>query len=154
MSTIIEAPPPVVSAGGSGGGGSGWVELTVAKHDIDAHLLAGRLEEAGIEVSMVKDKTSPAWLFGGSNPRAPVTLLVRRFQLESARLALAEIAFEAPAATPVSSPAEAPRRARLWPILWWAAALALGAFFSTIGLAQTARSLHGCKVPVICSNDR
>ena len=136
-------PPPVKAF--SGGGGSGWVELIRARGDIDAHLLVGRLLEAGVESRTVKDRSSPgAWLLAGSNPWAPVAILVRRFQLDDARLVLAEISFELP---PASEPARRPRPRR-WsgPLLWWAVAIALGAVFTGIGLLQTATSMHRCEV--------
>jgi hypothetical protein len=84
---------------GRGGGGSRWVHLYRARNDIDAHLLVGRLEEAAIEASTLKDKTAPgAWLYGGSNPWAAVNVMVRSVQLEDARVVLAEIAYENPPA--------------------------------------------------------
>lgn len=125
-----------------GGGGSGWVELIRAHGDIDAHLLVGRLSEAGVETRTVTDRSAPwTWMLAGSNPWAPVSILVRRLQLEDARLVLAEISYELPAATP---PVQ--RRQPRWkgPLLWWSAALALGAIFTAIGLIQTVASMEQC----------
>lgn len=130
-------------------GGSGWIRLTRATGDIDAHLLSGRLTEAGIETWLVKDRDAPgAWLYGGSNPWAPVTVMVRRIQLDEARLVLAEIAYEAPAVdrAPSASPAPAP-------VVWWAVAVGLGVLFTVIGLARTTQlmeSNRSCAAPVIC----
>ena len=137
-------PPPVAIF--SGGGGSGWVELIRARGDIDAHLLAGRLLEAGVESRTVKDRSSPgAWVLAGSDPWAPIAILVRRFQLEDARLVLAEISFDLPPAPP---PARRVMRRRRWsgPLLWWAVAIVLGAVFTGIGLLQTATTMHRCEV--------
>jgi hypothetical protein len=135
-------PPPVSRF--EGGGGSGWVMLIRANGDIDAHLLTGRLLEAGVESRTVKDRSSPgAWMLAGSNPWAPVIILVRRFQLEDARLVLAEISFDLPdAAEPLPRPV-----AHRWsgPLLWWAVAIALGAIFTGIGLLQTASSMDQCR---------
>lgn len=133
--------PPRERAGG--GGGSGWVPLLRANHDIEAHLLIGRLAEAGVEATSLKDRHAPgAWLHGGSNPWAPATILVRRFQLEDARIVLAELAFAAPAVVPQAG-AEGPRCWR-GPLVWWAAAIGLGLLFTGLGLMQTANEVERC----------
>jgi len=139
--------PPAQDASGRGGG-SGWVELLCAHDDIEAHLIGGRLEAAGVEVSMLKDRSGPAWLFGGSNPWAPVTLMVRRLQLDDARIVLAEVAYEAPSRPEV---AERPRGWR-GPIMFWAAALALGALLTGVALARTEQSLGNCDLPLVCAD--
>ena len=77
------------------GGDSSWIRLTSAANDIDAHLVGGRLEAAGVQCRFVKEtRDLAAWLYGGSNPWAPVNVMVRRFDLEPARRVLAEIALE------------------------------------------------------------
>ncbi len=139
--------PPASSIGdGGGGGGSRWVALVKASNDIEAHLLMGRLGEAGVESRTLKDKGAPgAWLYGGSNPWAPVTVMVRSRQLEDARLVLAEVSFEAPD--------EAPPAEREWrvPVLWWATALVLGVLFTGMALAQAATSYGACQIPIFCN---
>ena len=131
------------------GGGARWIELTKAHDDIDAHLLVGRLMEASIETRTVKDRSAPgAWLLGGSNPWAPVTILVRNFDLESARVVLAEVAFEAPDVEPERPPPPAARRKNAW--LWWTTALLLGLTFSALIVAQAARATAGCQLPILC----
>ena len=140
-STILLPPPASVF---KGGGGSGWVELIRARGDIDAHLLVGRLGEAGVETRTVKDRSEPwSWMHAGSNPWAPVSILVRKLQLDDARLVLAEISFDLPAAP---ERAIQPRESR-WvrPLVWWSIALALGAIFTGIGLLQTVNSMDQCK---------
>lgn len=134
------------------GGGTGWVELSTARDDIEAHLLIGRLAESGIETRTVKDRSGPgAWLYGGSNPWAPVAILVKRIQLEDARLVLAEISWAQPAVDPDTPPSpESAGRPHV--VAWWAAALALGIAFSAIALARTADVLHGCDMPIICGH--
>ena len=135
----VAIPPPETVAGPEPGGGSEWTELIKARHDIDAHLLTGRLEEAGIETRSVVDRGAPgAWLYGGSNPWAPVTVMVRRFQLEDARIVLAEISFDGPSATELAAMARG-RRAS-YGILWWVTALLLGLALTVIVLGQIARA--------------
>ena len=127
------------------GGGGGWVDLVTAENDIEAHLLTGRLCEAGIETRTVKDRSAPgAWLYGGSNPWAPVTVLVRRVHVDDAKIVLAEISWVGPSAGEHGpGPAQGSAR-RFHSILWWAAALALGVVFTALGLARTAESLQSC----------
>ncbi len=126
-------PDPPAGNDGRGGGGSEWVELVKARNDIDAHLLMGRLAEAGVEARTLKERgSSPSWLTAGSNPWAPVMVLVRRFDLDSARLVLAEVSFEAPAAEPHAC---APQQ-RSIPILWWSLAVGLGILLTAGALAQ------------------
>ena len=139
-SNVLLPPPASVW---KGGGGSGWVELIRAQGDIDAHLLVGRLGEAGVETRTITDRSAPwTWMLAGSNPWAPVSILVRKLQLEDARLVLAEISYELPPAPPRASDGS---RAR-WkgPVLWWSVALALGAGFTAIGLIQTVSSMEQC----------
>ena len=144
-------PPPVDTPSGGGGGDRGWVELVRAENDIDAHLLAGRLNDAAIETRTVKDRAVPgAWLYGGSNPWAPVTIYVRRWQLLDARVVLAEVAYNSPDAEGSASAHDRPG----WriPLMWWATALALGVFFTVVALLQAASSMSFCQLPIFCSN--
>ena len=143
----IDLPPFTVDE--HRGGGARWVELTKAHDDIDAHLLTGRLQEAGIETRTMKDRSAPgAWLLGGSNPWAPVTILVRTFELDPARLVLAELAYEGPTVEPERpvSPAARRRAARMW----WVTAVILGLTFTALIAAQAARALPGCQLPILC----
>ena len=147
-SSILLPPPASVW---KGGGGSGWVELMRARGDIDAHLLVGRLGEAGVETRTVKDRSAPGtWMLAGSNPWAPVSILVRRLQLEDARLVLAEISFDLPSA-PERTVESSHSRWR-GPVLWWSLALALGAIFTGLGLIQTATTMEQC-ARAACAQD-
>jgi hypothetical protein len=67
---------------------------------------------------------------------------VRKLQLEDARVVLAEISFELPAAAPRA--VEDPPARWKGPLLWWSLALALGAVFTAIGLIQTVSSMEQC----------
>lgn len=134
------APPgPLREGPQESGGGSSWVELAKARNDIDAHLLSGRLAEAGIETRKIKQRgTSPSWLIGGSDPWAPVTVLVRRFELDDARLVLAELSWAAPSAGARPTPDELrPRH-----VVWWAAALGLGILLTAGVLAEAAGAMQ------------
>jgi hypothetical protein len=140
-------PPPDLDVNFGGGGGSEWVQLTVASNDIDAHLLTGRLSEIGIETQTKKDPSAPgAWLYGGSDPWGPVIVYVRRYQLEDARIVLAEIAYDA-APAPEMPNLDRPRTS---PLVWWMAAIGLGALLTGVALEQTARSLDVCDLPLLC----
>ena len=135
----VATPPPETITHSDPGGDSEWVELIKARHDIDAHLLTGRLEEAGIDTRSVVDRGAPgAWLYGGSNPWAPVSVLVRRFQLQDARIVLAEISFGGPSATELAALARSRRVS--FGVLWWATALLLGLVFIVLILGQVARA--------------
>ncbi|MGH2753094.1 MAG: putative signal transducing protein [Actinomycetota bacterium] len=130
------------------GGGSGWIKLIDAPDDIEAHLIVGRLAEAGIETRTLKDRSGPGtWLYTGSNPWAPVTVLVRKLQLEDAQLVLAEVAFAAPPAEPDDSA----RSGRWWgPVLWWTAAISLGVLFTALGWVQANEQMESCGRPAGC----
>ena len=152
MPVKIDAPPPPADVHDRGGGGDrDWVALFHARNDIDAHLLAGRLNDAAIETRSIRDRGVPVWLYGGAYPRAPVTIFVRRFQLIDARIVLAEVAFDAPSAgeSPLTDDSA---RWRI-PLMWWATALALGIFFTVVALVQAANSMTSCRVPLVCTDD-
>ncbi len=149
MATRVDLPPPPVTLDEHAGGGSDWVHLVHATNDIDAHLLEGRLQEAGIEVRRIKDRSGPVWLHGGSNPWAPVAIWVRRYQLDDSRLVLAELSFNSPAV-----PQREPTRSGWPPVAWWSVAIALGILLSGIGLALTAEYLDRCGFDVSCGDPR
>ncbi|HEX2241209.1 MAG TPA: DUF2007 domain-containing protein [Actinomycetota bacterium] len=149
MGLRIDAPAPPLSVEDPGGGGSEWVVFARAANDIEAHLLTGVLNEAGIETYAVTDRSAPgAWLHGGSDPWAPVTVYVRRLQYEDGRIVLAELALSDEAAVPLPRPA--PQRRTAGVVVWWVAALALGALFTGIALAQTAAFLERCDWRLVC----
>ena len=154
MTTVVDLPPPDLLEDLGGSGGSGWVVLIKARHDIDAHLLAGRLAEAGIETKTMKDIGAPgAWLYGGSNPWAPVSVLVKRLDLDDAKLVLAEISFAGPTADQLA--AQAAERQGSFPFVWWVTAVLLGAALSVLVLSQVTRwSDIGCQLPALCEDGR
>ena len=128
------------------------MRLCRAANDIEAHLLVGRLTEAGIETRTITDRAAPsAWLYGGGNQWAPVTVYVLKIQLEDAHIALAEAAFQGPAAAVGGT---GPGSAHRLPWRWWTTALAMGLVLSGVALAQAASSLEACRVPVLCDDAR
>jgi catechol 2,3-dioxygenase-like lactoylglutathione lyase family enzyme len=145
-------PPPVDLGDEGGGGGSGWVRLLRARNDIDGHLLVGRLGEAGVEACMVWEKGAPsAWLYGASKPWSPVAVMVRRRQLDDARLVLAEVSWEGP-----DHVREVAVETPDWrvPVVWWATAIVLGTLLTGTALAELANATFvRCRVPILCSND-
>jgi hypothetical protein len=149
MSVAVGLPPPATST--PTGGGSRWVRLCRAANDIEAHLLVGRLTEAGIETRSITDRAPSAWLYGGGNQWAPVTVYVLKIQLEDAHIALAEAAFQGPAA---AGGGTGPGSAHRLPWRWWTTALAMGLVLSGVALAQAASSLEACRVPVLCDEAR
>lgn len=149
MPITIDAPPSPPALEEERGGGNDWVELVKTPNDIEAHLLTGRLSESGVETRTLKDRSGPgAWLLGGSDPWAPVTILVHRLQLEDARLVMAEISLENPPAE--REPAPTPPQQRRRAVVWWLAALILGMIFTSIALVRTGTALGSCGIPVIC----
>jgi hypothetical protein len=152
MGVRVEAPPPIDTAHeSSGGGGGDWVELFKAANDIDAALLTGRLDDAAIETRTIKDRREPgAWLYGGSNPWAPVMVYVRRRQLTDAQIVLAEISV-ASSKEDTQKPAPSRSGHRRLPVIWWATALVLGIALSALIVNQVTSSSGPCVVPVFCN---
>ena len=69
-----------------------WERLTTANDDIEAQLLIGILEEENIPTRVVKDRSGYGdYLYGGSNPWAPVAVHVHPSQLDAARRAIESV---------------------------------------------------------------
>ena len=149
MTSKVESPPPPVALDPAGG--SDWTELAEARDDIEAHLLAGLLGEAGIETRTVTDRSGPGtWLYGESNPWAPVMVWVRRYHREQAGILLAEMAWEGPAARPPDRQDAQPHRRTS--LVWWAVALALGTLLTGVALMRTEAALGHCDLPLLCAD--
>lgn len=73
-----------------GGGGGGWSWLVTASGIIEAQLIRGVLEEAGVVQVWLdtRDPSPTAWMFMSGDPNAPVPIYVPASQLDTARLAL------------------------------------------------------------------
>jgi hypothetical protein len=75
-------------------------------------------------------------------------ILVRAFELEQARIVLAEVAYEAPAVEPTRTISAGERRRAT--VLWWVTAIVLGMSFTALVVAQAIRATPGCQLPVLC----
>src|SRR5438309_9322497 len=105
-SHVIDSPPAPTD---EGGGGGGWAWLLTARGIIEAELVRGVLESAGVLPVALdgRDPSPGAWMFLGCNVNALVRVFVPLAQLDSARLILLEAGFEQP-----EPPAPAPASAR------------------------------------------
>lgn len=114
---IDRLPPGIVS---DGGGGGGWAWLVTTQGVIEAELVKGLLEAAGIvPVALdTRDPSAGAWLFPFGDTNALVRVYVPRSLLEAARLALLETGYTLPE---VPGPRVAPARGP-W---FWVTALVL-----------------------------
>ncbi|HLW17241.1 MAG TPA: hypothetical protein VKV69_07790 [Actinomycetota bacterium] len=108
-SRVIDSPPTPTD---QGGGGGGWAWLLTARGIIEAELVRGVLESAGV-VPVALDGRDPspgAWMFLSGNVNALVRVFVPLAQLDSAKLILLEAGFEQPEAPPAPPvPARASR---------------------------------------------
>lgn len=115
-SRVIDAPPTGRTGGGDGGG---WAWLLTARGIIEAELVRGVLETAGI-VPVALDGRDPspgAWMFLSGNVNALVRVFVPVSLLDAARLVLLETGLSEPEP---DVPAPAPKRAgrsRRWVLL-------------------------------------
>lgn len=100
-----------------------WAKLMVAADDIEAHLIVGRLAEAGIDFLVEPDRTGYGdYLMAGHNPHAPVVIHVDADRLREAELALEEgsdtVGSDLPAQGFEDAPLAAPSGAG---VRWWIA---------------------------------
>lgn len=94
-SNVIDRSPPVT---GTGGGDGRWAWLLTVNGHVEAQLVRGMLETAGI-VRVLLDATDPspgAWMFPSGNPNALVRIYVPKVWLDDARLILLDAGVEAP----------------------------------------------------------
>ena len=121
-SRVIDAPPTPTD---QGGGGGGWAWLLTARGIIEAELVRGVLEAAGV-VPVALDGRDPspgAWMFLGGNVNALVRVFVPLAQLDSAKLVLLEAGFEQP--EPPPAPQAPARGSRFHSRAIWFAVTAL-----------------------------
>jgi hypothetical protein len=108
---VRDPAPPTAPTGGGGGGR--WSRVVTAGDSIEAELIRGVLEHAGVPVVLDHRDTSPfAWMYPGGNINAPVAVFVPSSLLEAARLALLETSLLTPDEPDPVRPGEAsvPRR--------------------------------------------
>src|SRR5687768_392917 len=92
-SHLQDPAPPRSGDGGDGGGGWRW--LVTAQGLVEAELIKGVLEGAGV-VPVVLDAHDPspgAWMFPSGNVNALVRIFVPAALLDQARLTLLETGF-------------------------------------------------------------
>jgi hypothetical protein len=108
-SRVIDAPPAENDRGGDGGG---WAWLLTARGIIEAELVRGVLETAGIAPVALdgRDNSPGAWMFLSGNVNALVRVFVPVSQLDSARLVLLEAGFSSPEQPPTAPIKARPRR--------------------------------------------
>lgn len=129
-----------------GGGGGGWSWLLTASGIVEAELVRGRLETAGVPVVLDRRDPSPgAWLYlSGGNPRAPVKVYVPSGLLDAARLELLEAGLFAPETASEETP---PPRGRSW--AWWLLAALTALVVAWIVVVQIFGSAT-CALGVFC----
>jgi hypothetical protein len=102
---VIDHAPPEPPA--DSGGGGGWAWLLTAKGIIEAELVRGVLETAGIVPVALdsRDQSPGAWMFLSGNVNALVRVFVPVSLLDAARLTLLEVGL-----TDTDAPAESEAR--------------------------------------------
>jgi hypothetical protein len=121
-SRVIDSPPAPTD---EGGGGGGWAWLLTARGIIEAELVRGVLESAGV-VPVALDGRDPspgAWMFLSGNVNALVRVFVPLAQLDSAKLILLEAGLEQP--EPQPAPPAPARTSRFHSRAIWLAVTAL-----------------------------
>ena len=141
------APPDEVAPDDGGGGRWAWL-LTAGGH-VEAELVKGRLESAGVPVVLDRrDPTPGAWMYlYGGNPRAPVQVFVPAGLLDAARLELLEAGLNAPSARP-DDPAPRAERRRHW--TWYLVASVTALAITWILLSLVFMSSATCTLRLFC----
>lgn len=95
-SDVVDAAPPIADQ--SGGGGGGWAWLVTARGIIEAELIKGVLESAGIVPVALdsRDPTPGAWMYMSGNVNRLVRVYVPASLLDRARLELLESGLSMP----------------------------------------------------------
>jgi hypothetical protein len=103
IATLDPAPP----APSDGGGGGRWAWLVTAGGIVEAELIHGILEQAGVPVVLDRRDPSPfAWMYLAGNVNAPIQIYVPASLLDEARLQILEAGVSAP--EPSTPSAQAP----------------------------------------------
>lgn len=112
-------PAPPVDAGGGGRGRWSW--LLTASGIVEAELVRGVLDQAGVPVVLDRRDPSPfAWMYLAGNVNAPVQIFVPSGLLETARLHLLDAGVEgdrALGAADAAPAAEPPRPSGIYRVL-------------------------------------
>lgn len=147
MTTTQKSPTlPPAAPEREGAGGGRWAWLMTAAGAVEAELVRGRLEGAGVPVALDRRNPSPtAWLFLSSDVRAPVQVLVPAGLLEAARLELLEAGLAPPIPSPAVSGEGLPERRAILPIVAVLCAIAV----ASILVALTLHSAT-CMLRIFC----
>lgn len=142
-------PAPPDDAAPDEGGGGRWVWLLTAGSHVEAELVKGRLETAGVPVVLDRrDPTPGAWMYlYGGNPRAPVQVFVPAGLLDAARLELLEAGLTAPSA-PQSVPPQRTARHRNW--MWYLVASVTALAITWTLLSLVFMSSATCTLRLFC----
>jgi len=91
---VLEPAPPLENLGGGGGR---WAWLLTARDAVEAEIVRGLLEGAGVPVALDWRDPSPfAWMHLSGNLFRPVPVYVPASLIDSARLQLLELGLDAP----------------------------------------------------------
>jgi hypothetical protein len=125
-----------------GGGGGGWAWLVTASGIIEAQLIRGVVEDAGVTPVWLDtfDPSPGAWMFMSGDPNAPVPIFVPLAMLDTARIALMESGF-APGDPDDAEPEPSERAARAptW-TGWWRIGIALAVIAIIVVLIASGRA--------------
>lgn len=89
---LIDRAPPPADLGRDDGSGGGWAWLLTVRGIVEAELVRGLLETAGVAPVLLDatDQSPTSWMFLAGDVNALVRVYVPRSRLEDARLALLE----------------------------------------------------------------
>jgi hypothetical protein len=114
---VLQPAPPQEHAGGGGGR---WAWLLTARDAVEAEIVRGLLETAGVPVALDWRDPSPfAWMHLSGNLFRPVPVYVPASLIDSARLQLLELGLESsdPMDGLAEDPAEDPAESGA-PLMW------------------------------------
>ena len=116
---VLDPAPPRAASGGGGGGR--WAWLLTASDAVEAEIVRGLLENAGVPVALDWRDPSPfAWMHMSGNLHRPVPVYVPAALVDDARLHLMEMGLGAPDAPEPElgrTPVMRERHRRIWQLV-------------------------------------